>query len=76
MAYENLQNALEMLESNEEYCQQLRFVPGKLALDFGLSEEQCQTLESGNSLDHKDKSIRPVALCCTCTVAVVEPTEN
>jgi len=76
MAYENLQDALEQLISDEEYCNKLRFSPGKLALDFGLSEDECRTLQSGNSLNHIDKSIRPVAICCTCMADAVQPTEN
>lgn len=76
MVFEEIQNALEKIESNQEYCQELKLSPGKLALDFGLSEEECKALQSGNSLNHVDKSIRPVALCCTCVVAVVQPTEN
>lgn len=76
MTHENLQNALEQVVSDRKYCHELQFYPGKLALDFGLSEEEGRILQSGESLNHIDKSIRPVALCCTCVVAVVQPTRN
>jgi hypothetical protein len=76
MLSSNLQDALEKIGSDNEYCQELRFSPDKLSLDFGLTEDECNSLHSGDSLNHVDKSIRPVAVCCSCGVAVVQPTKN
>ena len=66
MSHKNLQEAIEKISNDSEYCETVVVDPERLQRDFGLNEEEMEILEGGGFPGMKDGTIRPVAICCTC----------
>lgn len=66
MSHLELQEAIGMLEADENYREALTKKPNQIQQDFRLNEEQMQALYSSESSDMQLDKFRPTAFCC-CT---------
>ena len=72
MSHKNLQEAIEKISNDSEYCETVVVDPERLQRDFGLNEEEMEILEGGRAPGMKDERSLGESLECVLHGMVLE----